>query len=444
MRVLLIILVFCYTLICFAQKDNSSGIYETAIVNTVFEDEDDDNTLRSGIMFVPENLESSYYQNFQFKLALKAYTELDYLSAINIYENFFLEEKNHKNINLIRLIADSYYYNLDFEKSYEWYNKIFKINKSEMSASDLYKYSQILIEVGKYSKSIKVLKEYSKKINFDTKVLIDSFSSKNTNYKISKLKINTVYNDFSPTFGKGGNLIFSSVGPNKSQNLYNVSLVEVNSEKAFKLVDQINSKDDETSSVFTSDQKIIYFTRSFLKKSINGKEHKIIKIFKSNYINNEWTEATPVSFSSDFYSTGCPALNSDETKMYFASDMPGSIGGSDIFVVDIFDDGTFSKAKNLGPTINTSFDEVYPFYINGLLYFSSDGHGGYGNLDIYEYKLDYVGKENRILNLGRTINSSSDDFSFIIDSTFKSGYFASNREGGEGLSDIYGFSINAK
>ncbi|MGB6153605.1 MAG: OmpA family protein, partial [Pricia sp.] len=145
-------------------------------------------------------------------------------------------------------------------------------------------------------------------------------------------------------------------------------------------------------------------------------------------------------FNSDAHSTAHPALNTDETKLYFASDREGSLGQSDIFVVDILKDGTFGTPKNLGTTVNTEARETFPFVTaSGILYFASDGHPGLGGLDVFAVNLE-DDNDQKVINLGKPVNGGQDDFSFIIDEQTKKGFFASNREGGMGSDDIYGFT----
>ena len=145
-------------------------------------------------------------------------------------------------------------------------------------------------------------------------------------------------------------------------------------------------------------------------------------------------------FNSDEYSTAHPALNEDNTKLYFASDMEGTIGLSDIWVVDINEDGTYGTPVNLGRPINTEGRETFPFMSkNGNLYFASDGHPGLGGLDVYVTSPQLQNDEQEIVNIGKPINSSFDDFTFIVNDETKLGYFASNRKRGMGSDDIYRF-----
>jgi len=125
--------------------------------------------------------------------------------------------------------------------------------------------------------------------------------------------------------------------------------------------------------------------------------------------------------------------------MYFVSDMPGSIGETDIFVTDIGEDGSFSTPRNLGPEVNTEQKEMFPFINEDKLYFSSNGHPGLGGLDVFEALINNEGGFIDVKNLGKPINSNKDDFSYIINKETQKGYFASNRNGGKGRDDLYSF-----
>src|SRR5690606_6461404 len=156
-------------------------------------------------------------------------------------------------------------------------------------------------------------------------------------------------------------------------------------------------------------------------------------------IDGKWAKAKELPFNSDRYSMGHPALSPDGKKLYFISDMPGSMGETDIFVVDILGDDKYSRPKNLGPGINTERKEMFPYVTDKKLYFSSNGRVGLGGLDVYEALLDEEGGFKEAINLGQPINSERDDFSYIVDENTNKGYFASNRMGGQGDDDLYSF-----
>ena len=209
----------------------------------------------------------------------------------------------------------------------------------------------------------------------------------------------------------------------------------------------LNKKTHESSTTFTKDGTTVYFTRN---NSDNGKFARDsegvsrLKIYKASLQNGEWTNISELPFNGDSHSTAHPTLNADESKLYFASDMEGSLGQSDIFVVDINADGSFGAPENLGDGVNTESRETFPFVTtDNVLYFASDGHPGLGGLDVFAIHLENIGQPN-IVNVGKPVNSEEDDFSFIINDETRKGFFASNRKGGQGSDDIYGFTENEK
>jgi len=146
-------------------------------------------------------------------------------------------------------------------------------------------------------------------------------------------------------------------------------------------------------------------------------------------------------FNSDNYSTGHPTLSPNGKTLYFVSDMPGGLGGTDIYSVTIHDDGSYGVPVNLGENINTEGKEMFPWIDNeNNLYFSSNGHQGLGGLDVFAALPNANGQYSQVMNLGRPINSESDDFAFIVMPGKQSGFVSSNRKGGMGDDDIYGFT----
>ncbi|WP_370511516.1 carboxypeptidase regulatory-like domain-containing protein, partial [Flavobacterium sp. GT3R68] len=205
----------------------------------------------------------------------------------------------------------------------------------------------------------------------------------------------------------------------------------------------INSKFHESTPAFTNDGKTMYFTRNnYLdgKKGKNGNQITLIKIYKASFENNQWTNITELPFDSDNYSTAHPVLSPDEKTLYFASDMPGTLGQSDLFKVKINDDGSFGTPENLGNTINTEGRETFPFVTDeNEIYFASDGHPGLGGLDIFVSKINADGTFYEVQNVGADANSPKDDFAYLIDTKSRRGFFSSNRDGGQGYDDIYKF-----
>jgi outer membrane protein OmpA-like peptidoglycan-associated protein len=233
-------------------------------------------------------------------------------------------------------------------------------------------------------------------------------------------------------------------------NLYSAEIKEdgtLGSPEHFNKI--INSKFHESTPVFTKDDKTMYFTRNnYLsgKKGKDSKEITLLKIYKSTRnTEGEWDNVVALPFNSDSYSIAHPALSVNEKTLYFSSDMPGSIGQSDLFQVAINSDGSYGIPQNLGNTINTEGKETFPFISkDNQLYFASDGRPGLGGLDVYVANIESDTSFTNIQNVGSPINSADDDFAFFIDSKSRNGFFTSNRAGGKGQDDIYKFTETHK
>ncbi len=226
-------------------------------------------------------------------------------------------------------------------------------------------------------------------------------------------------------------------------NLYGSVITENgNLSEPEKFSKKINSKYHESTPVFTTDGMTMYFTRN---NFLNGKKGRdkdktiLLKLFKATKIRDSWENIVELPFNSNEYNCAHPALSPDEKTLYFSSNMPGTKGISDIYKVAILEDGTFGTPVNLGDKINTEARETFPFISNkNELYFASDGHPGLGGLDVFITQLNEDGTHGKIKNLGEPVNSNSDDFAFIMDTASKNGFFSSNREKNSlGYDDIY-------
>ena len=405
------------------------------------------------------------------KLIQKAdqyFNKLWYAEAAETYEKALAKGDKHRSREIIQKTADAYYFNTNMEKAYEWYNVLYENYGKEMSSDNIFKYAHSLKGTGKYARSKKLMRLYNRKTEEgDTKakrensipaneIVLDDILKVEQKFEIKNMGINTEYSDFSPMFLDSTQIVFSSAKDSSffntrrykwnNQPYLDLYVARINEESqdlrnAIKFSKKINTKYHEASVTFSPDNKTMYFTRNNygkkLKRDNKGINH--LKIYKSTKSDNEWSEAVEVSFNSDAYSTGHPAMSPDGKQLYFVSDMPGSLGKTDIFVVDVLDDGSFSEPRNLGPTINSEHKEMFPFFNGKKLYFSSDGHTGLGGLDIYESAYDAELGFQEVENMGKPINSNKDDFSYIVNEQNQKGFFASNREGGKGDDDIYSF-----
>ena len=404
---------------------------------------------------------TGYAQNGTLKKANKQYDKFAYIDAAKTYER--LAEKGYKSSDIFLRLGNSYYFNANFEKAAKWYGELFTL-KGDVDPEYYFRYSQSLKSIGQYAKADEMMVVFHKKSDNDSRGKIfyskqnylEIIKANSGRYKIEDAGINSKYSDYGSTF-LGKKIVFTSsrdtghFAQRKHKwtnqyftNIYTADTLEDGSfAKPVKFDSSINSKFHEATPVFTKDGKTMYFTRNNFNKGKKGKDTDritLLKIYKATLVNNRWVNATELPFNSDNYSSAHPVLSPDEKTMYFASDMPGTHGQSDLWKVKINDNGSFGVPENLGPEINTEGKETFPFLSNeNELYFASDGHPGLGGLDIFVSKINASGSFDDPINIGAPANSPQDDFAYIIDSKTRKGFLTSNRDGGNGYDDIYKF-----
>lgn len=407
--------------------------------------------------------------NSQTKSVIKAdenYNKYAYIDAIATYEK--VAEKGYKDEKMFQRLGNAYYFNGELTKALKWYDALFEMN-SQQEPEYYYRYSQALKASGNYSKADQVLETFNQLVKTDKRgMLFDSnknyleqIESNSGRFEIADAGINSKYSDYGSAF-LVNKVVFASARDtggvsrktfkwtNKSfTNLYAAELKAdgtVGEPERFEK--KINSKFNESTPVFTKDGKTMYFTRNNFLKGKRGKDDKkitLLKLYRAHLINGKWTNIMELPFNSDLYSVAHPALSLDEKQLYFASDMPGTIGQSDLFSAAINSDGTFGTPQNLGAGINTEGRETFPFVSgDNELYFSSDGRPGLGGLDVFVATINSDAGIGEIQNIGAPVNTTQDDFAFIINSENRSGFFSSNRAGGIGYDDIYRFTETKK
>ena len=400
-------------------------------------------------------------QNRLLNKANEKYGDYSFSPAIDIYKRVL--DKGYTSADLLMKLGNSYYFNANYKRATEIYGKLMEEYPEEMTPEYYFRYAQTLRTLGQYDSSKMVMAKFSEMTAKDVraglyKTEADHLAEIEKNsgrYQMGEFKYNSRYSDFAPTFYKKG-LIFASDRDtgNLARNrhtwnardfldLYKVNVDSSSINKVVKFGKEINTRLHESSSAFTEDGNTLYFTRNnyFDGKTVKDEKGIVrIKLFKATKIDGIWAQIEELPFNSDSYSVAHPTLSPDEKILYFASDMPGTYGESDIFKVAINSDGTYGTPVNLGNMINTEARESFPFVTSGnILYFSSDGHPGLGGLDVFATKISNNQFIGPVLNVGKPVNSAMDDFTFILDEDTKSGYFASNREGGMGGDDIYSF-----
>lgn len=231
--------------------------------------------------------------------------------------------------------------------------------------------------------------------------------------------------------GEGYSNIYQSVFDRKTQSW----------EMPKTLSDKINSEFYDGFISYDKTNKIAYFMNCGGPRG--NRSTCDIYFSRHNTETDDWTDPVLFDFNSDDYDIGYPSISDDGNTLYFASNMPGGLGGYDIYKIERTD-GLWGTPINLGDIVNTNYNDAYPCIMGEVLYFSSFGHVGMGGFDVFYSIVDKDGNYSKPVNMGIPINSSSDDFGFIINEDYSRGFFSSNRPGGKGSDDIYSFRIASK
>ena len=390
----------------------------------------------------------------QMKKAEKDFSKFNYAKAIPAYEKVIKANSKDKQEALIKL-ADCHRILNNYAKAESYYAQALSLGKVPVIVN--YNYGNVLKSNNKYSEALNQYYVYlednetSKTAQNAIKSCqeIKYWESKPKEYEIVNIEsINTKRSEFCPVI-VNGKLVFvaervsdivdfekSSVNNQPYLDVFSAELKNNEVKKAKLLSKKINTNYHDGPIAFSGDGKIAVYTR--VNYIVNKKNKNFInraKIYFSEVNGNSFSKPTAFLYNSDDYSCAHPTLSADGTMLFFSSDMPGTIGGQDLWMCKKNGDG-WDKPVNLGFDINTTADEVFPSLKNdGTLYFSSNGLPGFGDLDIFSAK-QIEGKWLMQRNEGLFLNSKSDDFgiTFLNDSV---GYFSSNREGGKGEDDIY-------
>lgn len=399
--------------------------------------------------------------------AREALAKKEYAVAGENYKAVYSKTKNKDEKNEACFqTAECYYMANDMKNAEGWYKKTVKADPKNVDAQ--LKLAETIKAQGRFSEAIIEYNNYKKLAPGDTKIdnkirgceLALKWKNEKTRYKVENVKsINSKWSDFAPMYYKKDQLYFTSDREKGASNkaygwtanfftdvykvVYKIDKKNPNNIKyempALVDKDKVNSPYNDGTASFDSKGGTMYFTQC------NGKDGKgkFCRIWTATLSGQEWTDVKPLEFTSDSFNSGHPSLTKDNQIMYFSSDMPGGEGGKDIWYVTYSKRGkTWGDPVNLGPTVNTDKDEVYPFiHEDGTLYFSSNGHTGIGAMDIF-YTTGSTTDWSTPVNMKSPINSGGDDFSIVLSKDKESGYLASNREGSKGQDDIWRFYMD--
>ncbi len=408
----------------------------------------------------------SFAQN-RHKKADDLFNKMWYIKAAKQYESVIA--KGDISMEVLQKTADAYYFSTNMEMANKWYEVLLSEYPNDIDGEYLFRYAQTLQSLGEYKSAKKWMNKFAEKAeendirakNYNQKDLtVDVILTLEPQFTLKNLDLNTKYSDFAPMYYQNKLIYASAVDTSYYQkrtyrwneqpflNLYlaRINPLQTNATTIREFSKEINTKYHEATVAFSPDQTKIYFTRNNyngkLGRDNNGTNH--LKLYSAIKQKNEdgeivWTDIKELPFNSEEYSVGHPTVSKDGKKLYFVSDMPGSIGATDIFAVDILDNDQYSEPQNLGTTINTYGREMFPFITEKALYFASDGHLGIGGLDVFQSNFSNTNIFDIPVNLGPPLNSKRDDFGYIVNEETHTGFVCSNRKLGKGDDDVYSF-----
>jgi len=404
----------------------------------------------------------TFGQNMKVDLANDYFNKLSYAYALPLYEEL---TENAEHPELKSRLAICYFKLGDTERAELHFSDI--IASDQASTDDYFYYAQSLKQNGKYQKSDEWMKKIHEMAVNDRRGIsysrnedyLYSIEKMGDVFEIRNLDVNSEYADFGgyPAQTNQSFYIISarneSITAKKEWPGDGMSYLDIYKTKGtvnreltdVKIVPRnVNKRYHEGPLCFTRDGLTVFYTRNNVDVGNKGRDKngiKNLKIYQATLDNEgNWLNEKEVSFNSKDYSVGHPTLSPDEKTMYFASDMPGGFGATDLYKVELFEDYSFGKITNMGKNFNTEGDEMFPWVgANGDLYFASNGQIGLGGLDIFVCESTGNGFFSKMANVGLPVNSNKDDFAFIVSDDNLTGYFSSNRDGGKGGDDIYYF-----
>lgn len=405
------------------------------------------------ILFLVSFLSLTFYACSPEKKALKNFKYGNFEQTLGYYKGVIGKQPNNGKANFY--VAESYRQSNRIKEAVNYYEKAG--GKGIDKDSVQFYYAKALEANGKYDEASKVLEDLSTSTNNEKlhdlaskeiKSLagLSKLADKKNYYRIKNLEVlNSNFSEYSPAY-LNGELYFTSSRSNDKiyattgtpyTDLYKATTVganvDVNTIKP--LPTSINSPNVNVGTIaFSPDGKTMVFAKgnSGKRKGTND-----VDLYLSRFRSGEWTEPVPININQPDSWESTPAFSPDGRTLYFSSNRKGGFGGLDLYSAQMDSRGRLSKVKNLGAEINTAGNESFPYVSeNGKMYFSSDGHTGYGMLDIFV--VNRLNGKTSIDNLGQPVNSTSDDFGIFLFKVDR-GFFTSNREGGAGDDDIYTF-----
>lgn len=389
------------------------------------------------------------------KAADKLFNQFEYVKAAEQYLKLTSgDDKTKVDPYVYKQLGDTYYNMFNSLEAVKWYEKA---TATPQNAETYFRYAQMLKANGNYDAAAKQMVRFASKAPDDQRAktfganpnYLSKLQNKTRNYDVKKLDINTEQSDFGAVLNNN-TLYYASARNMERKNygwlaepfldIYTSNYNTDGTTTGADALTALNSKFHDGPVTLSQDGKTMYFaSESFKEKNfVKSKDGKSkfgqVSLFKATKADKTWENITPLSINSKTYSTSNPSLSNDGKTLYFSSNMPGGLGGNDIWKTTIAADGTLGTPENLGNKVNTEGDESFPNINqeNTKLYFASSGRQGFGGLDVFE--LDLTKSNAEASNLGAPINTNKDDFAFSFYEKENVGFVSSNREKSD---DIY-------
>ncbi len=393
---------------------------------------------------------TSLAQNKDTKTADKLYNRYEYVDAAKEYQK--LVENGKADGYVYKQLADTYYNMFNTTEATTYYAKAVETSQD---AETYFRYAQMLKANGKYDEANKQMNKFASMAPNDLRAkafkenpnYVPRILDKSPAYTANSLDINSDKSEFGAVL-YDNSLYFTSARNNARKNygwneepfldVYKSTLGDSGTFSEATTVSELNSRYHDGPVTISSDGNTMYFSSdSFRENSFEKDKPNKLKLGRNNLYSatksgDSWSNIKPLPFNSSEYSTSNPSLSRDGKTLYFSSDMPGSIGGVDVWKVAVNGDGSFGTPENLGNKVNTEGNESFPFISedNKTLYFSSTGKQGLGGLDVY--KIDLSNGADAA-NMGKPINTEKDDFGFTFNNQKNMGFFSSNRNGNDDI-----------
>ncbi|WP_191858947.1 OmpA family protein [Hanstruepera ponticola] len=389
---------------------------------------------------------ASFGQSKQSEKADNLFESYQYVDAIESYLK--LVDKNEADAHVYKQLGDSYYNIFNIDEASKWYAKAIE---TQQDAETYYRYAQVLKSQGKYELAKDQMDTFSKMVPNDQRAknhlqnpnYVSELAGKSKLYDVEVAKINdSEQSDFGAILSNDDVLYFVSTRnkSTKEDRWTKSSYLDVY--KSVRNADGTLSEPEPVKSLNTpyhdgpitlsADGKTMIFARdghsegTFKKLKSNQVKLAQQGLYKATLLDGKWDNIQALPFNSVDYSVSHPSLSSDGKTLYFASNMPGGLGDTDIWKVSVNGD-SYGEPVNLGSKVNTSGKEGFPFISdNNILYFASSGRQGFGGFDIFKVDLN---KGEDAINLGNAVNTKRDDFAFSINEQKEIAYFSSNRSG---------------